>query len=120
MIVLTKGQPSTIIFCTPAENSNIVYQNYCFKFTNRSTQSVIEDNYSNQSATSRYQMFDFNASAFDNEDEGLWTYEIRGCDAQFQPIDPILESGYMYLKPSDNFEPTKYDEQINTFKTYNG
>lgn len=121
MIILTKGETSKYIYCTPAENSTDVFTNYYFKFTNRITQSVIEDNYSDQSTTSRYQMFDFNATAFDNEDTGFWTYEIRGFDNETsEPVGPVLESGFMYLNPEDTYQPTTYNEQSNEFLTYNG
>jgi hypothetical protein len=31
-----------------------------------------------------------------------------------------VENGYMYLHPSTTFAPTEYNEQSNTFVTYNG
>ena len=121
MIILTKGESSKTIYCTPAENTSEVFSSFYFKFTNRITQSIIEDNYFNQSSSERYQMFDFNTSAFDNEDTGFWTYEIRGFDNDtLEPVGPVLESGFMYLNPAIAFEPIKYDEQNNSFITYNG
>ena len=121
MIILTKGETSKIIYCTPAENTDVIYSYYSFKFTNRITLSVVEDAFPNLSTTSRYQMFDINATPFDNEDTGFWTYEIRGFDLGTAfPTGPVLESGYMYLNPADTYEPTTYDEQSNTFLTYNG
>ena len=118
MIILTKGEQSKYIYCTPAENSDIVYSYYYIKFTNRITQSVIEEVYEDLSTTSRYQMFDVNATAFDDEDTGFWTYEIKGYDNA--PVAPVLESGYMYLNPADTYEPTTYNDQSNEFLTYNG
>lgn len=121
MIILTKGEISKIIYCTPAENTDVIYLYYSFKFTNRITQSVVADDILNLSTTSRYQMFDFNATPFYNEDTGFWTYEIRGFDiGTAYPIGPVLESGYMYLNPADTYEPTTYNDQSNEFLTYNG
>jgi hypothetical protein len=123
MIILTKDEVSKIIYCTPAENTDEIFSYYFFKFTNRITQSIIEVVYENLSTTSRYQMFDINTTTFDEEDTGFWTYEIRQWDDNAEepsPIGPILESGYMYLNPANTYEPTKYDEQDNSFITYNG
>lgn len=121
MIILTKGIVELNVFCTPAENTDVDFSNYYFKFTNRITQSVVEINYPNISSFARYQYFEFDCTIFDNEDTGFWTYEIRGWDDNTQePVGDVLESGYMYLNPADTYEPTTYNDQSNEFLTYNG
>jgi hypothetical protein len=120
MIILTKGQ-TTDIYVTPQEKTNVVYSTYYFKFTNRITQSVIEYTYDNISSFSRYQQFTIDAIIFEDYDTGFWTYEINGWDDNLaEPVEPTLESGFMYLNPAQTFEPTTYDEQSNSFLTYNG
>ena len=69
---------------------------------------------------SRYQQFEIDTEDFENEDTGFWTYEIYEADVNDEPTGSVLESGYMYLNPEIAFEPTKYDEQNNSFITYNG
>ena len=121
MIILTKDNASINIYCTPAENTNVVFSIYYFKFTNRITQSVVDEWYTDISTFVRYQKFNINANIFDNEDTGFWTYEIRGAQTiNVIPTGPILESGYMYLNPADTYEPTTYNDQSNEFLTYNG
>lgn len=121
MIILTKGNTSNQVYCTPAENSFDVFSIYYFKFTNRITQSVVEQWYTNISSFERYQQFEIDATDFENEDTGFWTYEIKGAQTiDVVPTGDVLESGYMYLNPEDTFEPIKYDEQNNSFITYNG
>ena len=56
---------------------------------------------------------------FDSNNTGLYSYTIQASDENIIPTSEILESGFMYLH-SDKFEPIKYSEQSNTFKTYNG
>lgn len=121
MIILTKDNASINIYCTPAENTSDVFSIYYFKFTNRITQSVVEEWYTDISTFVRYQKFQIDANIFDNEDTGFWTYEIRGAQTvDVVPTGPVLESGYMYLNPADTYEPTTYNEQSNEFLTYNG
>ena len=117
MLILTKGQIS-YFYCTPAENSDENYSDYYITFTNRITQSIIQEIYNNTSPFERYQQFTIDTSIFVNEDTGFWTYEIKAWDSE--PVGPVLESGFMYLNPEIAFEPTKYDEQNNSFITYNG
>ena len=122
MIILTKGNIEQV-YCTPLENADSVFSLFYFKFTNRITQSVVGIATSNISTFDRYQQFEIDTEDFENEDTGFWTYEIRQWDDNAEepsPIGPILESGYMYLNPANTYEPTKYDEQDNSFITYNG
>jgi len=121
MIVLTKEQTTTV-YLTPQENSNVIYPYFYFKFTNRITQTIIEENYTNLSTISRYQRFNIDAAGtFIDQETGFWTYEIYGSDGNIlAPVGPLLESGYMYLNPEETYEPTTYDEQSNEFLTYNG
>lgn len=121
MIILTKGNNSTEIYVTPAENTTEVFIYFYFKFTNRITKSIVETYYEDTSTLNRYQKFDIDAAIFENEDTGFWTYEIRGYDYDTgEPVGDVLESGFMYLNPAQTFEPIKYDEQSNSFLTYNG
>lgn len=121
MILLTKGN-TDIIYVTPRENTSLVFQHYKIVFTNRTTTDVVEYWFTDVSTTERYQSASIVVNTyFQNEVEGFWTYAIYGT-ATFggTPNSPVLETGLMYLKPATNYEPTKYDEQDNTFKTYNG
>jgi hypothetical protein len=121
MIILTKGNSQKEIYCTPAENTDVVFSIYYFKFTNRITQSVVEEWYNDISSFKRYQKFDIDSVIFDNEDTGFWTYEIRGAQTVYVvPTGPVLESGYMYLNPEDTYQPETYNDQSNEFLTYNG
>lgn len=121
MIILTKEQ-TTSVYVTPQENTDVIYSVFYFKFTNRITQTVIEENLTNLSSFSRYQRFSIDAAGiFIDQETGFWTYEIYGSDGiNVAPVGPLLESGYMYLNPEETYEPTTYNEQSNEFLTYNG
>jgi len=127
MIILIKNSESEI-YVTPYELSGGVYYDFwIIKFTNRITQNIVELlELEDQSDTLRYQKFSISIYPFDsstyfeNEDYGLWTYEVYGSNNGVTKDSDILESGFMYLKNNDNFIPTTYDEQSNEFLTYNG
>lgn len=121
MIILTKGNIEQV-YCTPLENADSVFSLFYFKFTNRITQNYVAFVSSNISTFERYQQFEIDTTAeFYGAETGFYTYEIYQADPiTEQPIGTVLESGYMYLNPTDNYEPTKYDEQDNSFITYNG
>jgi hypothetical protein len=76
----------------------------------------------NTSTTFRFEEFSIVTNTyFENENEGMWTYDVYGCATLGgTPNTPRLETGYMYLHPSVEFEPTKYNEQSNNFVIYNG
>lgn len=121
MINLTKGNTNTIIV-TPKENTTTNYTFFKIVFTNRVTQDEVDFWFTNISTTDRYQKCTIVVNTyFLNFDEGFWTYEIFGCAVSGGvPTSSILESGYMYLRPATNYNPTEYNEQSNNFKTYNG
>lgn len=120
MINLTKGNTESIIV-TPLENSATTYSIFYFKFTSRITQDEVECWLTNTSTTERYQQFSLVVnSKFANEVEGFYTYEIYGAINGSTYVNVLLETGYMHLHPTTNFEPTTYNDQINTFKVYNG
>jgi hypothetical protein len=121
MILITKNTTNTI-FVTPQENSVTNYSFFWFKFTNRITQSVVSFSSDNVSTDARYQKFLFEGDAFENEDEGLWTYTIQGMRTSddYNPPTSILETGLAYLKTDTPYTPTSYNQQNNTFITYNG
>lgn len=127
MIVLTKylNQPN-FIYATPYELANeIDFPYYIFIFRNRLTGEVIQMGLENISATFRFQVFQldvypFNNSAnFETNNNGFYTYEIYGSIDGVEIETEILETGFMLLKNDDKYEPTKYNEQDNTFITYN-
>jgi hypothetical protein len=127
MIVLTTNAANEI-YCTPYENADgVIWDFFILRFTNRTTQSVVEIlEVEDVSTTLRYQKFlidvaPFNSSTlFEDEINGFWSYEIYGSIGGITPNTPALETGYMLLKNSTNFEPMEYNEQSNTFKAYNG
>lgn len=121
MIILTKGNIEQV-YCTPLENADSVFSLFYFKFTNRITQDITAFISNNISTFERYQQFEIDTVAeFIGAETGFFTYEIYQADPDTeQPIGPVLESGYMYLNPEIAFEPIKYDDQDNTFITYNG
>jgi hypothetical protein len=120
MINLYIGNTNNAIYCTPDENSSATITFYYFKFVNRITQDVVQMWLQNISGNKRNQKFLINVNTyFLNQDGGLWRYTIQSSLQNIVPTSAILESGLMYLH-SDLIEPVKYNEQVNTFKTYNG
>ena len=80
MINLYKST-NTEIFCTPLENTDSDYSIFYFKFTSRLTQNVVECWLVNLSLSARYQQFEILVNDyFENEDNGFWTYEIKGAN----------------------------------------
>jgi hypothetical protein len=120
MINLYIGQISNPIYCTPDENSDVAISFYYFKFVNRVTKDIVEMWLQNISTTERFQKFVITTDDFFNDkDGGMWTYTIQASNNNVVPTSDILETGYMYLH-TEITEPVKYNEQSNTFKTYNG
>ena len=123
MIVLTKGE-SQVVYFTGTENCLLTNPYFLFIFTNRVTQEVVSLVFENLSNSSRYDMIDISvADYFEDSETGFWTYDIY---EQTSPSDTTtagknkVETGLMYLHPAETYEPIQYDEQDNTFKTYNG
>jgi hypothetical protein len=121
MINLTLGNTNTIIV-TPKENTSLNFIYYKIVFTNRITKDVINFWFTDTSTTNRYQKCTIIVNNFfANFDTGFYDYVIYGCATSGgTPNSPVLESGYMVLHPSTEFAPTNYNEQSNTFITYNG
>jgi hypothetical protein len=119
MIHLYKNTTPTI-YVTASENTDVVYSYFYFKFTCRVTQNIVEANLPDESTTQRVQEFVVEVNdLFENENSGLWSYEIRGS-VDGMPDGDVLESGYMYLHDATTFAPTEYNGQDNQFITYNG
>lgn len=123
MIVLTKGETQTIYF-TATENCSLTNPYFLLNFTNRVTQEVVTFVGTNESLTARYDAVSFDVNDyFENAETGFWTYEVYETDDDTVTSSTGLnkvEDGYMYLNPASPFVPIKYDEQSNTFITYNG
>ena len=120
MIHLTKGNSDTI-FTTSDTILNLT-DNYYLKFTNRTTQDVVQMWIPNEDNIARFQKFTIVTNDyFANFIEGFWSYTIQvAVTNNVVPTTPVLESGYMYLHPETDFVPIKYNEQSNNFKAYNG
>jgi hypothetical protein len=123
MIVITKGEYKNIYF-TGSESALLSNPYFLFIFTNRVTQEVVKFVVTNTSTTLRYDVFTLDVdSIFLNSETGMWTYEIYEQSSSTN-TDPTglnqVEDGYMYLNSAIVFEPTTYNEQSNTFITYNG
>lgn len=128
MINLTKGQTETIYFTgtefSVLEENTGTAPKFLFTFTNRETGEIVIVPITNTSTTERYDKGSIVVNTyFSTSTTGFYTYSIREFIGSY-PASPtygaVVESGYMYLNPETEFEPTAYDEQINTFKTYNG
>lgn len=78
----------------------------------------------NASTSARYDYFSLVVNThFANAETGFWTYDIyeQASSSGTSPVGKNkVETGLMYLHPADTYEPMQYDEQDNTFKTYNG
>ena len=123
MIVLTKGELKNIYF-TGSESALLINPYFLFIFTNRVTQEVVKFVVTNQSNTLRYDVFTLDVdSIFLNSETGMWTYQIyeqaSSTNTNSTGLNQV-EDGYMYLNSAIVFEPTTYNEQSNTFITYNG
>jgi hypothetical protein len=123
MIVLTKGEIQNVIF-TGTENCLLTTPYFLFIFTNRVTTEVVSFIITNESDTKRYDYFTMIVDDYFSDSEtGFWTYDIyeQETDSGLSPIGKNkVETGLMYLHPADTFTPIEYDEQDNSFKTYNG
>lgn len=123
MIVLTKGETQTIYF-TATENCLLTNPFFLLNFINRVTQEEVTFVVENESLTARYDAVTFDVNDyFENSETGFWTYQVYETDDDTVTSPTglnMVESGFMYLNPASPFEPIKYDEQSNTFITYNG
>ena len=123
MIVLSKGESKNIYF-TATENCLLENPYFLFTFTNRITQEEVKFVATNISDTKRYDTFVMTVNDFFEDGEtGFWTYNIyeqaSSSNTNISGLNKV-EDGYMYLNPATEFVPIKYDEQSNTFITYNG
>lgn len=122
MINLTKGNTQVIYF-TGTEKITLTAPFFLFIFTNRVTLDVVKVMATNTSTTTRYDKFSMVVNTyFTDAVEGFWEYEIRekASNVDMTVAGTIVEEGFMYLNPATAFSPTEYDDQLNTFKTYNG
>ena len=124
MIVLTKGETQTIYF-TATENCSLTNPYFLLNFINRVTQEVVLFGAENESLTARYDAVTIEVDkVFGDSETGFWTYEVYETDTLMGDLSieglNKVEDGYMYLNPASPFVPIKYDEQSNTFITYNG
>lgn len=121
MIHLKLGETNNI-YATAVDYGDNSYGIYYFKFQNRTTFDVVEMWLTNESTSNRYQKFEIVVNDyFEGYAEGTWDYVIIGADqVDVVPTYDVLESGYMYLHRATEYQPTKYNEQSNTFKAYNG
>ena len=123
MIILTKGETKNIYF-TGSESAILSDPYFLFIFTNRITQEVVKFVATNESTTLRYDVFELDVDQyFEDSETGFWTYQVYE-QASSSNLNPAglneVENGYMYLNSAITFEPTTYDEQDNSFITYNG
>ena len=123
MIVLTKGETQNVIF-TGTENCLLTAPYFLFVFTNRITSEVVTFIATNESTSERYDYFTLIVNdQFEDSETGFWTYDIY---EQASPTGTSttgknkVETGLMYLHPADTYSPIEYNEQDNSFKTYNG
>lgn len=124
MIIITRDTESPItntIYLTLSEHQESPSVYYHFTFIHRVTQDEVLFFSENISTKDNYQKFEIVSSEFDDVNLGFYKYEVRGANSQgTQIVGDILESGFMVLKSATEFEPIKYSEQSNNFKTYNG
>lgn len=124
MVVLTRNieTPITNTFVlTLSEHQEAATAWYHFTFIHRVTQDEVDVYLENISTKANFQKFEIDSDEFDQVDTGYYTYEARAANSTGTAIvGGILETGYMVLKDQAVFAPTKYDEQSNQFKTYNG
>lgn len=123
MIVLTKGETQNVYF-TGTENCLLTNPYFLFIFTNRVTGEAISFIATNESTSARYDYFSLIVNdQFEDSETGFWTYDIyeQSTPNGTSPTGKNkVETGLMYLHPADTYNPIEYDEQDNTFKTYNG
>jgi hypothetical protein len=123
MIVLTKGETKNIYF-TGSESCLLSEPYFLLIFTNRITQEIVKFVATNESTTLRFDVFELEVNNyFEDSETGFWTYQIFE-QASSSNLNPTglneVENGYMYLNSAIVFEPTTYNEQDNSFITYNG
>lgn len=123
MIHLTKianAQSVYLSLSKDAEDMTVIY----WKFTNRITKDVVTiyTNILQSVSTLRYTLTEVEDADvhFDGLDTGFWDYEVWAIDDIIVPTTEPNNKGFMYLHPAESFTPEKYNEQDNTFKTYQG
>jgi len=119
MIVIKKNITQNI-YLTLSENQETASEIYYFNFVNRATNEVIQKWYDNISTENNYQMFSVDGTDFESNNSGFYTYQIWASNEEEEILGSVLEHGYMELENGSTFEPVKYTDQNNLFKTYNG
>ena len=122
MLHLTKDS-TNILYFTALENAVLTNPNYLFIFTS-SNNDIVKFVKANESTNDRYQKATVVTNTyFANYDAGMWRYKIReqasNSNTNEDLSGAIVEEGFMYLHEAADFTPTVYDEQDNTFITYN-
>jgi len=122
MLHLTKDT-TNILYFTALENAILTAPNYLFIFTS-SNNDIVKFVKANESTNDRYQKATVSTNTyFEDYDAGLWRYKIREQESNSNTDEDlsgaIVEEGLMYLHEAVGFTPTVYDEQDNTFITYN-
>ena len=122
MLHLTKDS-TDILYFTAIENAVLSNPNYLFIFTS-SNNDIVKFVKANESTNDRYQKASVVTNTyFANYDAGMWRYKIReqasSSNTDEDLSGSIVEEGFMYLHEAVGFTPTVYDEQDNTFITYN-
>lgn len=122
MINLRKGNTEVVYF-TGTEKAVLSNPYFLLVFTNNITNEVVKVMATNTSVTLRYDKFSLTVNTyFSSSTNGFYVYSIyeKASGSDMTVSGNIVESGYMYLKPATDFEPTEYTEQSNSFKTYDG
>lgn len=120
MLHLTKGTTATIKY-TATELASLVSPFFLFIFVHRATKKQVKIGLQNTSTSARFDLSSFDVDDyFDDETDGLWDYTVREKAAidDLTETGTICETGYMYLHPVSEFEPTIYSGQTNTFEIY--
>ena len=112
---------ANLFYVTLNDNVDTIPSWYYFVFTNRVTQDEVEYWGQDISTYGGVQQFVIQSNIFEGFDDGFWGYEVYGTSNDGGLVETnLLETGYMHLRTDTTFAPTKYSEQSNNFKTYNG
>jgi len=122
MIVITKNT-ETVLYYTASEKKTLTAPYYLFVFTHRETEELVIFVCTNNSTTLRFDKSNITVNNyFADSSTGLWKYEVyeqeSSTNTDIDLTGNLVESGYMKLNAETVAEPTYYEEQDNTFKTY--
>ncbi len=121
MLTLTKGQTEQIIY-TGTELAVLVNPYFLFVCTNNVTENVVKFVATNTSTTARFDQSTIVTNTyFANQDAGLWCYQIfeqASSSNTDQTGLNMVEEGYLKLNDVAGAADAVYDNQDNTFKTF--